>query len=152
MRPLSRRSDPPLCPSGDARAAGANVFAIAGAGAGGRAGYLDRVKPVDEAVLALAAPLDPANIYRVAVPCAADGCMHFEGGRCQVAARMVEHLDAAAGPLPACAIRPACRWWREAGPAACRRCPEIATTPLAPTPAELLIAGEAGGGIAAAAD
>lgn len=148
---MSRRNDPPLCPSGDARAAGANVFAIVGAGADGRAGYLDRVKPVDEAVLALAAPLDPANVYRVATPCAGGGCMHFEGGRCQVAARMLEHLDAADdAALPACAIRPACRWWREAGPAACRRCPEIATTPLAPRTAELLIAGEAGGGIAAA--
>jgi hypothetical protein len=145
-----RATDPPLCPSGDARQAGAQVFAIVGAGPGGRAGYLDRVKPVDATVLALAAPLDPANIYRAAVPCAEGACMHFEGGRCQIAARMLEHLDETADALPHCAIRPACRWWRETGPAACRRCPEIATTPLAPRPAELLIAGEAGGGIAAA--
>jgi len=147
---VSRRGDPPLCPSGDARAPGARVFAIVGAGADGKAGYLDRAKPVDETVLALTAPLDPANIYRVTVPCAEVACMHFEGGRCQIAARMIEHLVPAAGALPHCAIRPACRWWREAGPAACRRCPEIATTPLAPRPAELLIAGKAGGGSAAA--
>jgi hypothetical protein len=145
-----KASDAPLCPSGDARQAGARVFAIVGAGAGGGAGYLDRTKPVDEAVLALAAPLDPANIYRVAVPCAEGACMHFEGGACQIAARMLRHLDPAADALPHCAIRPACRWWREAGPAACRRCPEIATTPLAPRPAELLVAGKAGGGIPAA--
>lgn len=147
---MSRRSDPPLCPSGAAGQPGAAVFGIVGAGPGGGVGYLDRVKPVDEAVLALAAPLDPANVYRVAVPCAEGRCMHFEGGACQIAARMIEHLEPAAGTLPHCAIRPACRWWREAGPAACRRCPEIATTPLAPRPAELLIAGQAGRGIAAA--
>jgi hypothetical protein len=143
-----KASDGPLCPSGDARQAGAEIFAIVGAGPGGSVGYLDGTKPVDAAVLALAAPLDPANIYRAAVPCAGEGCMHFEGGACQIAARMLRHLEPAAEALPHCAIRPACRWWREAGPAACRRCPEIATTPLAPRPAELLIAGEAGGGIA----
>jgi hypothetical protein len=144
---VNRRSDPPLCPSGRARQPGAVVFGIVGAGAGDGLAYLDRVKPVDAEVLALAAPLDPANIYRVAVPCAGEGCRHFEGGACQVAARMLRHLDAAAEALPRCAIRPACRWWREAGPAACRRCPEIATTPLAPRPADLRIAGEAGGGV-----
>jgi len=145
-----KAADAPLCPSGDARQPGAEIFAIVGAGANGAAGYLDRAKPVDAAALALAAPLDPANIYRVAVPCAGARCGHFEGGQCQIAARMLEHLDPAADALPHCAIRPACRWWRQVGPAACRRCPEIATTPLAPRPAELLIAGAAGGGIAAA--
>lgn len=118
------------------------VFGIVGAGEAGGVGYLDRVKPVDAAVLALAAPLHPAQLYRVAVPCAAGACRHFEGGACQIAARMIRHLDSADEALPACAIRPACRWWRQEGPAACRRCPEVATTPLAPSAVDLILAGE----------
>lgn len=140
---MARASDPPLCPSGAAELPGAEIFAIVGAGEGGAVGYLDRTVPVDEKALALAAPLAPANVYRVAVPCAAGGCVHFEHGCCQIAERMVRHLAPAAAALPPCAIRPACRWWRQAGAAACRRCPEVATTPLAPRPEDRLLAGAA---------
>jgi hypothetical protein len=144
---MPNASDAPLCPSGCAEQPGAQVFAIVGAGADGQAGYLDRPVPADEGVLALAAPLPPASVYRVAVPCAADGCSHFEGGACQIAVRLTRRLDPAVASLPRCAIRPACRWWRQEGAAACLRCPEVATTPLAPRPIDLILAGEAGGGV-----
>lgn len=147
---MNRASDPPLCPSGAAGQPGAEVFAIVGAAPDGGAGYLDRTVPVDAGVLALTGPLSPASVYRVAIPCAGQGCTHFEGGACQIAERMIRHLDPGPTALPKCAIRPACRWWRQAGAEACRRCPEIATTPLAPRPEHRLIAGEAGGGIASA--
>lgn len=146
---MKGRADPPLCPSGRARQNGAQVFAIVGAGPEGQAAYLDRTVPVDEAVLGLAAPLSPASVYRVAEPCAAGGCSHFESGACQIAVRLTRHLDPVVAALPRCAIRPACRWWRQEGPAACLRCPEVATTPLAPRTRDLVLAGEAGGGIEA---
>jgi hypothetical protein len=139
---MLRASDLPLCPSGAAEQPGAVVFGIVGAGEAGAVGYLDRVKPVDAEVLALAAPLPPASLYRVAVPCAVGACGHWEDGACQIAARMIRHLDPADEALPPCAIRPACRWWRQEGPAACRRCPEVTTTPLAPSAVDLILAGE----------
>jgi hypothetical protein len=120
------------------------VFAIAGAGEAGDAAYLDRAVPVDDKVLALAAPLSAANIYRVAVPCAAGRCVNFEDGACQIASRLVRHLQPAVDALPRCAIRGACRWWRQAGAEACRRCPQVATTPLDPQASDLLLAGAAG--------
>jgi hypothetical protein len=144
---MRRAAHPPLCPSGLAEQPGAEVFAIVGAGPEGRAGYLDHSRPVDDEVLSLAAPLSPANVFRVAVPCASAGCSHFEGGACQIAVRLTRRLEPSVSALPRCAIRPACRWWRQEGAAACRRCPEVATTPLAPRPVDLVLAGEAGGGV-----
>jgi hypothetical protein len=35
--------------------------------------------------------------------------------------------------LPACAIRPACRWWQQEGKAACQRCPQVVTQAYAPS-------------------
>ena len=137
-------ADPPLCPSGRAEADGARIFAIVGAGPAGEAGYLDRTVPVDEAALALAAPLSPASVYRVAEPCAAGGCSHFEGGACQIAVRLTRRLDPAVAALPRCAIRPACRWWRQEKAAACLRCPDVATTPFVPRLVDRVLAGEAG--------
>jgi hypothetical protein len=37
--------------------------------------------------------------------------------------------------LPKCAIRPRCRWWKERGIEACRRCPTIITRDYQPTTA-----------------
>jgi len=139
-----RASDPSLCPSGDAGQADAQVFAIAGAGEDGAAAYLDRLLPVDEHVIALASPLLPANVYRVATPCANSACAQFEGGKCQVAARIAAAFAPQADVLPPCVIRPACRWWRQEGVAACLRCPQIVTVPLVPGAADMEAAGAAG--------
>lgn len=138
--------DPPLCPSGGAAQEDAEIFAIVGAQEDGVAAYLDRSVKMDDEARALVAPLSPANIYRVAVPCAEQGCAHFEGGACQIAIRLTEQFAPRLAELPRCAIRPACRWWRQEGAEACTRCPEVATTPVAPCDADMIVAGEAGGG------
>jgi hypothetical protein len=45
----------------------------------------------------------------------------------------VDELPEAVEDLPACRIRPACRWWLQEGKAACLRCPLIVTETANPT-------------------
>lgn len=85
-------------------------------------------QPIDEALLALAAPATPAEVFRFTARCREGGCANFAGGRCRVAAAVVDHLaPAAVAALPRCGIRPHCRWWHEHGAQACRRCPSVVT-------------------------
>lgn len=85
-------------------------------------------RPVDAALLALAAPATPAEIFRFTARCREGGCANFEGGRCRVAASVVRHLaPVAEASLPRCGIRTHCRWWHEQGAEACRRCPTVVT-------------------------
>jgi hypothetical protein len=44
-----------------------------------------------------------------------------------LARRVVNLLPLVVGRVPACAIRPNCRWWQQEGKAACLRCPGIVT-------------------------
>jgi hypothetical protein len=70
------------------------------------------------------------EILRLAGPCAERHCSHFDGQRCTLASRIVSRLPAVVDRLSPCAIRPSCRWWRQEGPAACHRCPQIVTEPF----------------------
>jgi hypothetical protein len=54
-------------------------------------------------------------------------CTHFEGHACQLAVRIAKMLPEVVDYLPACNIRPDCRWFRQEGRAACVRCPQIVT-------------------------
>ena len=42
--------------------------------------------------------------------------------------------------LPACQLRPDCRWWQQEGKSACFRCPAIMTDCYAPSEAQRLAA------------
>jgi hypothetical protein len=42
-------------------------------------------------------------------------------------------MPAVESPLPACRIRPTCRWFLQEGKAACQRCPQIVTFSANPT-------------------
>jgi hypothetical protein len=53
--------------------------------------------------------------------------VHFDGARCQLAARIVEMLPEVTESLPPCTIQPTCRWYRQEGRAACFRCPQVVT-------------------------
>lgn len=89
--------------------------------------YLDKpVAPTPE-MLALAAPLPVSNVFRLAARCEESKCTHFDGTRCQLAVRIASMLPEAVDSLPACTIRPQCRWFRQEGRAACLRCPQIVT-------------------------
>jgi hypothetical protein len=89
--------------------------------------YLKEFVPAREDVLALAAPLKPTEVFRLAATCAEERCPHFDGNDCRLATRIVQILPAVVDVLPPCIIRKDCRWYSQEGGAACGRCPEITT-------------------------
>jgi hypothetical protein len=116
------------CPSARPEMEGAHLLGmVEGSAERPRLAYLRRPEPVREELLALAGGDSPTRRFRFAAPCAGDACQHFDGSSCRLAARIVERLPEAVAALPVCALRPACRWWRQEGEAACRRCPMVVT-------------------------
>jgi len=89
--------------------------------------YMNEHVPATEEVLAMAAPLKPTEVFRLAATCAEHKCPHFDGSDCQLATRIVQILPAVVDTLPPCIIRKDCRWYSQEGGAACRRCPEVTT-------------------------
>jgi hypothetical protein len=81
--------------------------------------------PVTEELLNAARPVAPTEVFRFAAPCAGHACGHFDGRDCRLVTRIVQILPLAVSGLPACALRPECRWWQQEGKAACLRCPQI---------------------------
>ena len=81
----------------------------------------------DAEISALAAPLKPTEVFRLAATCAEHKCPHFDGADCRLAARVVKILPSVVDRLPPCVIRKECRWYFQEGAAACKRCPEITT-------------------------
>ena len=77
--------------------------------------------------LELAAPLDVSQVFRLSARCEEKKCTHFDGIDCQLAVRIAKMLPEVVDHLPACNIRPDCRWFRQEGRAACVRCPQIVT-------------------------
>jgi hypothetical protein len=89
--------------------------------------YLSQLMPATPEVLAMAAPLKPTEVFRLAATCAEVKCPHFDGADCQLATRIVQLLPAVVDALPPCIIRQDCRWYSQEGGAACRRCPAVTT-------------------------
>jgi hypothetical protein len=92
-----------------------------------RLAYLAEPRPVTKEVLALALPVLPTAVFRIGAPCAGHGCQHFDGVNCLLATRIVRLLPPVVDGLPACHLRPECRWWQQEGKAACLRCPQVVT-------------------------
>ena len=117
-----------LCPSVTSIGPDAQVFGVLTGSVGGlQVGYLTETLPATPELLAAAAPAKPTEVFRAAVPCVERSCKHFDGAKCQLAARVAAMLDPVVGALPRCAIRPVCRWFRQEGREACFRCPQVAT-------------------------
>lgn len=95
--------------------------------------YLTEPVAAGPEVLALAKGVDPTEVFRIGAPCAGHGCRHFDGARCRLAARLVQLTPASTSSLPACTLRPHCRWWRQEGKAACIRCPQVVTVNYLPS-------------------
>lgn len=92
-----------------------------------RLAYLDEPVAVTSEILALAAPVAVSQVFRLSARCEEAKCTHFDGTRCQLAVRIAQLLPEVVDSLPACSIRPECRWFRQEGRAACLRCPQIVT-------------------------
>jgi hypothetical protein len=108
--------------------ADARVLGVVSGEAGApRLAYLNERVPASAELLAEAAPAEPGEVFRLAARCEQSRCTHFEGGRCQLAVRIVEGLAAVTDKLPPCIIRSTCRWYSQEGAQACYRCPQIVT-------------------------
>jgi hypothetical protein len=130
-----------LCPSARPEMAGAVLHGIVGGTvAAPRIGYLVEPQPVTDALLALANPVSPTEVFRFAAPCAGAACVHFDGASCRLATRVVELLPSVVDSLPPCRIRPQCRWWQQEGRAACLRCPGVVSETCNASPLINLVA------------
>jgi|HubBroStandDraft_1064217.scaffolds.fasta_scaffold87695_2 hypothetical protein len=89
--------------------------------------YLNQILPASSEVLAMAAPLRPTEVFRLAATCEEGKCPHFDGTDCRLATRIVKRLPPAVDNLPVCMIRKDCRWYAQEGGAACLRCPDVTT-------------------------
>jgi hypothetical protein len=95
--------------------------------------YLERSLPATAEVLALAAPAEPTEVFRLSAVCQTSRCPQFAANRCSLITRIVQLLPAVVDRLPQCHIRPECRWFHQEGVAACSRCPQIATVNYEPS-------------------
>jgi hypothetical protein len=135
------RSDVPFCPSAQPKQEGAFAFGVVGGKVGERrVGYLEGRVPVTDELLALSGPVKPTEVFRFGAVCAGDGCSHFDGHDCNLATKLVQLMPPVSKALPACQLRPDCRWWQQEGKKACFRCPAIMTDCYAPSEGQRLAA------------
>jgi hypothetical protein len=117
-----------FCPSAQPDWPGAVAFGIVGGTATDpRVGYLETTQPVSEQLLKLAEPVTAPEVFRFAASCLHGACLHFQDNTCTLVQRVVKLLPEVTLELPDCAIRESCRWWRQEGAVACRRCPQVVT-------------------------
>lgn len=120
-----------LCPSSTCHE-GAVLIGVLGPD--GRLGYVRPPLPVDEHFLAASAGTgDPESRFRFADTCAQDACEHWSDRHCTLIGRLIrarpEGEPEAAGTLPRCGIRAACRWFAQDGERACGICPLVVHRP-----------------------
>ena len=126
--------DTQLCPSSQPGVEGARVLGVFQQTANGmEVAYLDEPLLATPEVLAMANPVHPTEVFRLVATCQTNRCPQFDGTNCGLAARIVQILPAIVDQLPQCQIRPECRWFRQEGAAACRRCPQISTVNYNPS-------------------
>lgn len=89
----------------------------------------DRIVVNEDFVRAAREGRSPEKRFRFSTPCAKGGCAQWTGERCGVIDRVMVSGAVADAPeeLPACSIRPQCRWFQQSGAAACAACPEVIT-------------------------
>jgi hypothetical protein len=143
MTKAARTAGPMLCPSATTIDLKAQIFGVLTTTNGPdlRVGYLKKAVPATPELLAASAPAKPAEVFRAATPCSEGSCAHFDGTNCQLATRVAAMLQPVVGALPICAIRRECRWFRQAGGAACVRCPQVATERRNPNELQITVSG-----------
>ena len=107
-------------------------------GPDGSVGFLGEPMEIDAEFVKRATKIGtPENRFRFTNPCAESGCSNWTGSRCGVADRILRELEEAEPPdqLPACGIRPWCRWHKQSGAEACSACRFVITNTLDQTEA-----------------
>ncbi len=122
-----------LCPSAHPEMARSRIFGVVGGTVQEpRVAYLEQTIPSSEGTQALPQGVKPIEVFRIAATCVESSCRHFDGKDCQLVARIVQILPAAADGLPACRVRRDCRWYAQEGKPACLRCPQVVTQNYSP--------------------
>ena len=117
-----------MCPSAQPDMEECLVLGVLEDGPSGRSlAWIEQPQPATPELLSLTRDVDPRNIFRFAARCEESKCAHFDGQDCKLATRIVQILPRAVEVLPACSIRPECRWYQQEGKAACLRCPQVIT-------------------------
>jgi hypothetical protein len=123
-----REAAPPFCPSAQPDWEGSVVLGVVlGTAEAPRLEHLEVLRPVTDELMALARPVAPTEVFRIAAPCVGSRCTHFDGTDCRLVQRLVTLLPPVVEALPPCTLRPSCRWWQQEGKAACLRCPQVVT-------------------------
>ena len=117
-----------ICPSSRAKP-GAQLLGVRQRE--GTIAILPQALPVDDDFMQVVQqdPTPPEQRFRFSNKCVENGCEQWTGKSCGVIERVVEYLDQVPvkQTLPACSIRPACRWYAQRGSDACRICPYVLT-------------------------
>lgn len=122
------------CPSAPPDWDGSRVLGIVGGTVEEpQVSYLSEAVPVTSELLALTRPVKPTEVFRFSAPCAGKACQHFDGTDCRLVTKVVRLLPTVVEKLPPCNLRPNCRWWKQEGKEACRRCPQIVTMNCCPS-------------------
>ncbi len=80
-----------LCPSARAESVNSMVFGvIGGTVAEPRVTYLKQLQPLTEELIAKTSPITPAEVFRMATPCATKACLHFDGQNCRLATQIAD--------------------------------------------------------------
>lgn len=116
-----------LCPSASAQR-GSKLLGLRQAN--GSIAILPQPLRLSEEFLAKAAEQGPAERrFRFTNKCVESGCKQWNGSRCSVADKVLAVSDElpVKEKLPACAIRPQCRWFLQSGADACKICEFVIT-------------------------
>ena len=117
---MARAEHPMKCPSAQPGMGDVQILGVISRDAEEpRLAYLDEAMPATPGTLELAAPLDVSQVFRLSARCEEKKCTHF--------VRIAKMLPEVVDHLPACNIRPDCRWFRQESRSACVRCPQIVT-------------------------
>jgi hypothetical protein len=97
-------------------------------------GYVTPPLPIDEEFVTLVADSggDAEQRFRFSEPCVERGCAQWKDEACGLIGRLLASPAPAdpvaqANDLPACGIRPRCRWFHQEGANACTVCPSVIT-------------------------
>ena len=133
------------CPSAQANWPESAVLGVVGGTvAEPRVAFLDELLPVTDELLGQTAPVQPTEVLRVKSRCIEARCAHYKHRECTLVSRILVALRPVADDSPACKIRSSCRWFYQAGTAACLRCPQVVTSYAGPSRElqDLSVAGE----------
>ncbi len=135
------RGEVPFCPSAQPGQEGAFAFGVVGGKVGERrVGYLEGRVPVSDELLAMSGSVKPTEVFRFGAACEGSRCSHYDGSDCRLVTKIVQLMPAVSKALPACQLRPDCRWWQQEGKKACFRCPAVVTDCYNPTEGQKLAA------------